>query len=66
VVLAEVTVTAGDVIPLVRCSTERAGHVVLAADSPAELEHSLEFIRRTLKIVTSGHAVRHQVRPALM
>ena len=42
----------GDRIAPLESSAQRAGHVVLAADTPAELEDALRYVRRTLAIDT--------------
>jgi biotin carboxylase len=49
---AELSVSEGDDFGHVRSSAHRAGHVLLAADSPAELERALAFVRETLHIRT--------------
>lgn len=54
VVHAEVKVQAGDVVGPVRSSTGRAGSVIVAADTEAELEHAVLFVRRTLRVDTSA------------
>jgi biotin carboxylase len=52
VVDAGVSVAVGDVIAPIRSSVQRPGHVVLAADSPEELEEALAYVRDTVAIHT--------------
>jgi biotin carboxylase len=52
VVRAELTLDEGDVVAPTRSSAHRAGHVLLAADTPEELESALAFVRETLEIRT--------------
>jgi biotin carboxylase len=52
VVHAEVTVKAGDTVPLINSSAHRIGHVVLAAATRAERDHTLAVVRRTISVAT--------------
>jgi hypothetical protein len=45
-------VAAGDVLPVTRSSAQRAGYVVLTADTQDEVQDALEFVRRTLVVRT--------------
>jgi biotin carboxylase len=49
---AEIEVTAGAVVEPLRSWRERVGSVVVVADTRAELERSLSFVRRTLTVHT--------------
>jgi cysteine synthase A len=49
---AELSVREGETVGPVRSSAQRAGHVLLAADTPGELERALAFARETLHIHT--------------
>ncbi|MDS1272587.1 ATP-grasp domain-containing protein [Lipingzhangella sp. LS1_29] len=52
VVTAEVSVSPGDRIAPLKSSNERVGQVVLAADAPEELTHTVSEVRRILAVVT--------------
>jgi hypothetical protein len=49
---AGLSVAAGDVLPVTRSSAQRAGYVVLTADTQDEVQDALEFVRRTLVVRT--------------
>jgi biotin carboxylase len=53
VVHGAVRVPLGSVVAPTRSSAQRAGHVVLAADSREELEEALAYVRRTLVVHTA-------------
>ena len=57
VVAAGLRVAEGDVVAPLESSAQRAGHVVLAADSRAELEAAIADVRATLVVDTAGLAV---------
>ncbi|MBQ1010878.1 hypothetical protein KBX53_07950, partial [Micromonospora sp. M51] len=42
----------GDVVPAATWSAERAGYLIVSAETPALRDEALEFVRRTLTIVT--------------
>jgi biotin carboxylase len=52
VLRAGLSVAAGDILPVTRSSAQRAGYVVLAADTQDEVRDALEFVRRTLLVRT--------------
>jgi biotin carboxylase len=52
VVRAGLSVTAGDILPVIRSSAQRTGYVVLAGDTQDEVRDALEFVRRTLAVRT--------------
>jgi biotin carboxylase len=52
VVQADVKVGEGDVIPATTSSLDRVGSAIVAADTRAELEDALAFVRRTLCVRT--------------
>ena len=58
VVRAEVSVRKGEDIAPVRSSAQRVGHVLLAADSPDELESGIAYVRDTLEVRTSERVTR--------
>jgi biotin carboxylase len=62
VVHAGLIVAEGDVIRPLRSSSQRAGHVVLAADTPEELEVALAEVRSTLVIRTRPEPVTARVQ----
>lgn len=53
VVRAEVSARVGDVVPPVRSSADRVGHVVMAAGTAADRDAVLEFVRSTLQVRTT-------------
>jgi biotin carboxylase len=57
VVESLVRVAEGDVVDPIRSSAQRVGHVLLAADSPEELEAALAYVRDTLVVCTSRNGV---------
>ncbi|MGK5113668.1 ATP-grasp domain-containing protein [Geodermatophilus sp. CPCC 205506] len=62
VVHAGLIVAEGDVIRSLRSSAQRAGHVVLAADTREELEVALAEVRSTLDIRTRSERVTARTR----
>jgi hypothetical protein len=57
VVRAALKVAEGQTVAPLRSSAQRVGHVLLAADSPLELEEALAFVRETLVVHTSTEVV---------
>jgi biotin carboxylase len=57
VVRAALKVAEGQTVAPLRSSAQRVGHVLLAADSPQELEEALAFVRETLVVHTSTEVV---------
>lgn len=64
VVQVGVRVAEGDEVAPIRSSAQRVAHVVLAADSPEELEAALAYARDTLVVCTARDGV--EVPPALV
>jgi biotin carboxylase len=66
VISADMWVRVGDVLPPVHSSTQRAGSVVVAAPTRAELDDVLRFVRRTLcvDVAAADMAVSEWSRPA--
>ncbi|WP_079133930.1 ATP-grasp domain-containing protein [Streptomyces sp. EN23] len=52
VLRAEVGVAPGDVLGTASSSAQRAGYVLLVADSPEELEAALAHVRKALSVIT--------------
>jgi len=53
VVQAEVKVTAGDIVASTTSSVDRVGSAIVAANTRAELEDAMAFVRRTLRVRTA-------------
>lgn len=53
VVQAEVKVAAGDVVASTTSSLDRVGSAIVAANTRAELEDAMAFVRRTLRVRTA-------------
>lgn len=66
VISADLRVRVGDVLPPVNSSAQRAGSVVVAAPTRAELDDVLRFVRRTLCVdmAVVDMAVSEWSRPA--
>lgn len=47
----------GEVIPPLRSSDDRVGHVLVRADSPVERDAAMSFVRERLRVVTGPPAV---------
>jgi biotin carboxylase len=44
----------GDVVPPLRSSDDRVGHVLVSADSPAERDAALSLVRERLRVITEA------------
>ena len=53
VMVAGAKLAVGDEVAPLRSSAQRVGHVVLAADSPEELEEALSWVRETFVVRTA-------------
>ena len=61
VVVAGAKLAVGDEVAPLRSSAQRVGHVVLAADSPEELEEALAWVRETFVVRTAPARVEAAV-----
>jgi biotin carboxylase len=56
VVRVELRREIGEMVPPLRSSDDRVGHVLMCAPSPAELDDAESFVRRRLRVVTHAPA----------